>query len=162
MFGLSDDILIYKEYIKELGQYDDYLASMSDMDIADTVYAYRYQEDTEWVDIYYNRRIVGFMIVSSNDGECHPDADKEICQIYVRPEYRRKHLAYSTVANYLMSHPGIYSYDIFKTNNQAQEFWESVLKRVHARTVDLNEVRTDPKVIKNLDLYGCVVEGNTK
>lgn len=159
MFGLSETELLYKEYIKELGRYNEDIASMTDMDIMETVRSYKRQKDTEWIDIYYNEKIVGFLIISSNEDECHPDADKDICQLYVMPQYRRHRLAYNAVFNYLSSHPGLYSYDIINGNITASNFWNKTLSSLGAKYFELKEVRND-QIANSVTLYGCMIDKN--
>ncbi|MBR6402043.1 MAG: GNAT family N-acetyltransferase [Eubacterium sp.] len=156
MFGLSETDLMYKEYVKELSKYDLNMAKMDDLDVLHTVSLYKKQSETDWIDIYYNEKIVGFLIVSTNKYEKRSTEDRAICQLYVVPQYRRHGLAKDAVITYLKSHPGIYSYDISDGNNVASNFWYKILKDINAKYIELPEKRSSQES-RYLSLNGMVV-----
>ncbi len=156
MSELNDKIIqkrieLYIAYVGHLGRYYPYLTTLSLKDKETDAMLYMNEEGTEWIDIKDGEEYVGFLIVSYNKENCHPDANFEICELYVNPEYRRKGLAAKTVKEYVYKHPGIYSLDILVGNNTASRFWYKIFKDLHAEYVNLQEVRGENEYIQ---LYG--------
>ncbi len=146
---------LYRNYCLELSAYDPGIREIAENeDILDDTVA-SYICDSTWIDIFSgNGDFVGFAIFSTNEKECHPDADREICQVYVKKEYRRQGLASEVIIPYIQEHPGLYSLDILNGNTTASRFWNEIFASLGARYVELPEVRTDKEMLSYLTLYG--------
>lgn len=151
---MASDFEMYKAYVKELGRYDPGLLDMDNDEIKETVYAYKSEILTDWINITDEEKTVGFLIVSQDIDERHPDATYEICQLYVDQEHRRKGLASKAVAEYLSNKNGsLVSLDIINGNYTASMFWHKAMKEAGATYTELKEDR-DYEWVDNLTLYG--------
>ena len=148
---------LYTEYIEYLSQYNPDLLKMDTEDIKQLVTDYTYDKMSEWIDIKDDKLIVGFMIISTNPNECRPDVDYEIAQMYISSDHRRKGLGRRVVFDYLSTHPGIYSLDIYDKNHSASVFWNRVFRDVKAKQIILREIRTDAEFLDKITLYGYEV-----
>lgn len=128
----------------------------------------------EWIDIrsQANRRdIVGFLVIGNKE-TAHDTADKNICDIYIRPAFRGMGLASRLLKEVLQSSPRRYSLQIAKGNNLAKDRWTHLMKNVgfvfcqipaEERLSDMDEMRwfiAYPKTttLKKLTMYQNAIE----
>lgn len=148
---------LYRKYIKELAKYDHELRYITPTEVND--WAKEYIEDkkyTTWIDLYHENKIIGFIIITHNGEDCHPDCDHFISQTYVLPEHRRNGYVTKTIIEYMKKYPGIYGYDVIIGNNKAKEFWTKLFDNIKANPVQLKRYR-DEDIETKLDLFGYQV-----
>lgn len=145
---------LFREYVREMSGIDSSF-DLNDGAIKEWCMSYIDNANTEWVDIYsYDGQIVGFLIVSWDSSDCHPECDYYICQAYISPLYRNRGLMSRAVNKYINTHKGLYGLDILRNNHNANQFWLNLFAPY--RRVDLEEVR-EIETVKNLMLFGYMV-----
>lgn len=148
---------LYRNYVKELSEYDRELAKYTKNEIDEWARRYMYDPYSAWIDIVVRDDLVGFVIISSTDGDCHPDCDFYINQAYIRPEYRNHGYMTGIVKNFINNNPGKYGYDVIVGNKKADRFWQDLFEDMGGIRVPLTRIR-DTDIEKNLNVY-CYVTG---
>ena len=156
MIQYYDRFLLYEEYIKYLSQFDKDLKSMSEDTMAEIVADYSMDPDCDWIDIGGSQDPIGFLVICNKEmtSECHPMADYQIAQAYIRGEYRRQGFMTKTVTEYINNHKGIYSFDVIKGNLTARAFWIDLFNKMGAEMYPLAEIREN---VECLELFGYSV-----
>ena len=131
---------LFDDYIAILAKYDSEISTLSEDEIDE--WFSRYFEDHEyWIDIKSDDKVVGFLIVGERDGDCHPDTDYTISQVYVEKAYQNSGLASKCVLDFLSDHSGKYALDILHGNEDGRYFWNSIFKLLEIKPYSLREVR---------------------
>ncbi len=122
---------LFLKYMRELGTYtesctEEMLSDEQVLQMArDLLPEGKAGTCTEWVDIYKDDKIVGFLIMSSAP-VCHPDTDYLLNQTYILPEYRKQGLMSGALRWFMKKHPrSSYSIVILRKNKWARHFWQS-------------------------------------
>ena len=137
---------LYKEYVTDISQYFFVTPRMSEEEAEQTAQEYLEDPYAQVMPIYAGEEATasspaGFLIVCRKGGDCHPNADYFIAQLYVKKEYREKKLAQKAVSAFVSSHPGIYCYDVLLQNLPAILFWRYMEKKYGWEKVKLREIR---------------------
>lgn len=139
---IEEGVSLYLDYKNELIKYDpEWAKETLDESIA-VVKQYMTAPGYHWKFVMSEGYTAGFVVFACHGTEhCHPDADYHVVQTYVRPEFRRKHLASKVVSEFIREHPGTYGYDVLNGNRIAELFWGSVLSDIGVSQQILAEVR---------------------
>lgn len=144
---------LFDEYAKTLSEFDKTIADLSEEEM-DEWFSRYFEPHEYWIDIISDNKVVGFLIVGERGGDCYPDADYTISQLYVSRNCRCEGLASKYVLEFLSDHSGSYALDILEGNKLADDFWKSIFKLLDVEFVSLGEVRSDPGPV-NLIGFKC-------
>jgi predicted acetyltransferase len=114
---------LIQPYLDELSRFPDDEPDYKD---AEGVYHYRYldaywQEETRFPYLFFDGdRLAGFALVRM-DGD-----HWEMAEIYVLPEFRRRDLAGTCVADIFKRHTGVWKISFNKHNAPSRHFWRKL------------------------------------
>lgn len=113
---------LYKEYCKELSQYDnEEFEEGSDVEMLD---AYLQMDGCKVIEIKQDKKLVGFLITLQNS---FMYKELKICEAYILPEYRRKGLMTKAVNKAVnrIEHKNVKM--LVYDKNPAKVFWKKLL-----------------------------------
>lgn len=154
---------LFTSYIQELYQMEEIKIPDID-DIKDRFDGIHSNPFMKWKDIYPDGHSanaknapddalpIGFIVIGQYP-ECHPDADIYIAEVYLKPEYRRKHIMSDVVNGLVTLCGGSYCLFIASKNNVAKQFWFKVFDELGYEQFTLSK-KPVSKPNTNFILYG--------
>lgn len=97
------------------------------------------RNDTEWIDIFDNNNLIGFLIIGRGLN-CHPDADFFIQEAYIVPAYRNQGHMTSAITRYIQNHGGKICLLILNENHIAKIFWKNTFDKLGYKQIELRDV----------------------